>query len=30
MDITGSLEKIAEYIINVVDEIKSLTRGKTA
>ncbi len=30
MDIIGSLEKIGDYIINVVDEIKSLTRGKTA
>lgn len=30
MDIIGSLEKIGDYIINVVDEIKSLTRNKAA
>lgn len=28
MDIIGALEKIGDYIINVVDEIKSLTRNK--
>ncbi|MCH5325901.1 MAG: Na/Pi cotransporter family protein [Duncaniella sp.] len=30
MDIIGSLEKIGDYVVNVVDEIKSLSRKKTA